>query len=179
MQSGRRPHFPGAEKGAGDGLLPHSSVPPRTSELGVPAERQEPCGARTASRLIAAPLGPAAKLSAPSSPLAVRGARPGTAGTLRTAERGAPRRIPAARPACAARERGPGCRRRRGGLGRGPGRGFLSPRTSSPLAAGSREAASAAAAAGGPAGDGAAALPSAGVRARAGGGRSSPGGGTR
>lgn len=49
MQTGRRPHFPGVEKGAGDGLLPHGSVPPRTSELGVPAEHQEPCGARTAA----------------------------------------------------------------------------------------------------------------------------------
>lgn len=49
VQTGRRPHFPGVEKGAGDGLLPHGSVPPRTSELGVPAEHQEPCGARTAA----------------------------------------------------------------------------------------------------------------------------------
>lgn len=52
------------------------------------------------------------------------------AGLCRAWERGAPGRVPAvsaARPACVARGSGSGCRRRRGGLGRGPGQGFLSP----------------------------------------------------
>lgn len=106
----------------------------------------------------------------------------GQRGAARSEERpgGSPLWPPPPAPPCVARGSEPGCRRRRGGLGRGPGQGFLSPPPPPPLAAGSREAASAAAAAGGPAGDAAAAaLPSAGVRAGAGGGRSSPGGGTR
>lgn len=100
--------------------LPNSGYPRSTRSRA--AQGQQP------AHRCSAPLGPAAKLSAEprwGAQLAARCARCPAA--LRTGERGAPGRNPAARPACAARESGSGCRRRRGGLGRGPGQGFLSP----------------------------------------------------
>lgn len=121
--------------------FPTAISPPQSSGLWCqPGE----CRHTRSTRRIAAPRGNLPVGAAPLQKTLVKPSRgvgfahhptpggvPGApAGLCRASERGAPGRVPAvsaARPACVARGNGSGCRRRRGGLGRGPGQGVLSP----------------------------------------------------